>query len=211
MSYTPIINDILEVRHYCVEGPQTAINVLHARVTALGGGGLTQQQIAASAGIAIGNFYRACLNNTAVYYGVGVQKVAPLPRLASEYSSGGSGGGTGGADPLPYQVCGFIKKFTILAGRHGLGRMYVAFPPRQAQAAAIENPTPAYQANVAVLSTFVTGSITYTVGGASTSLDYGLYDVKNKVFTSTIGAVMIPKWATQRRRGDYGRVNAPPF
>jgi hypothetical protein len=49
------------------------------------------------------------------------------------------------------------------------------------------------------------------VGGSTVESVYGLTPVPDVTLTAFDSFVARPAWATQKRRGDYGRLNKGPF
>jgi hypothetical protein len=152
------------------------------------------------------------LHQSAFYAGLGIRGVKgfTLSNAAPAYDDANSGIGTGGLNPLPSQVAGLVTLVTNSAGRHGRGRVYVPFPA-QSDVSGLEVPTAAYVAKLDSLGGFLDDVQTVAAGGNSVTLTPCIV---NRDLISTIDIVNFrsrTKWATQRRRGDYGPGNATPF
>ena len=112
MSYNPAPGDLLEVRAVCrnnVVPSQISENVTHWTVTSTTGSGATQLEIAIVLDTAWFGFYKVFINNVASYRGTSVQRCQPLPRVIAEFTTANATNGTGGANPVPDQVCGLLK------------------------------------------------------------------------------------------------------
>jgi hypothetical protein len=217
--YSPVLNDVLEMRIWTTQVEQTAVNTVRYIVTGVGGGGLTNQQIATYMDGAIAPFYKPILCNNATYRGVGISRVVPTPRTVVSYSAASTGIGTGGATNLARQTTMLISTVTAFAGPHYRGRFYTAFPPAQFQLPTADAPTVA--ALVALSSLAITVfqfPNSLIVGGASIQLWPLVFQARKK------GPPIVPPswnlvtnvfvrqfWATQKRRGDYGRPNQSPI
>jgi hypothetical protein len=145
------------------------------------------------------------------YKGALAQIIAPLPVKAKVSFTSSTGPGTGGTTLQPQQVCGLASFTTALAGRSQRGRYYVPFPWSGAIATGGEGPSAAYITlgnNLAIalggLNSVGAGANTATVVAVVYHSDFLSGDpITNRSFRA--------KWATQRRRGDYGRQNVSPI
>lgn len=205
-----VLNDIYAVKLVSYDTSQVGINLLHHQVSAVGGAGLSDLQIANGLQTIFAPLYAILLNNNATFRGVQVQKVAPIPVNVAVNSTGAPSVGSGGATALPKQVSGLISAYTTLAGRSNRSRVYVAFPSAtQNQADGI--PTPGYITALNNLATALIATTTITVGANSVTLLAGVYHRRFLTITTWASIVVRGKWATQRRRGDEGRTNPVPF
>jgi len=119
--------------------------------------------------------------------------------------------GTFGGGPLPGQVSGLITKKSADGSKKGRGRSYIPFPSEDANGPD-GNPTADY---LLVLIAFATQTMTTLNATGVAGLMTADPVIANrpipglvKAITSTIPR---PRWATQRRRGDYGKPNVSPF
>ena len=123
--------------------------------------------------------------------------------------------GTGGATSLPKQTCGLASIKTALAGRRYRGRMYLPFPSVTMDTGD-GVPTAGYQVNVVNAVTVMLSVNNITVGGRTANW--------NTVLVHKAGKTPIPAsptpittfvidggWATQRKRGYFGRINESPI
>lgn len=206
------IGDIYRVRAVMQKGQQIAFNVHHYRADGVLGTEATNTEIATQISAAWHTEYKAVMDNSATYYGVDCQRVRPLPPTFPGFSTADQGlGSIALSDLLPKQVSGIISWVTQFAGPGFRGRTYVAFPSE------VDNdddgaPQPGYVTRLVALGgkirlpPLITG-----VGGGQITLGHGVYRRVLQAFNPSIFGLARPRWATQRRRGDYGRINAPPF
>jgi len=203
-----------ELKVFCVAGDQLAINVLHYKCQSIVGA-MGVLDAAGLAGLVFGPDYAPLLHNDASFYGTSVQDISALPYLLPGQDASNPLTGTGGATPLPDQVSGIITIQTAFTGRKNRGRVYVPFPPQQLSAV---------QANPIPLSGYVSRLSTLGIDLLNLSLNDGLgniatmhLEIHHRVLHAlgswTDAQAVRPnfKWATQRRRGDYGRANGLPF
>jgi hypothetical protein len=161
----------------------------------------------------IGVIYGTLIANGATMQGV---RYAPQPNpmgLAPIYSSATNTAGTGGAVALPKQATALIRFKTLLLGGSGENRLYIPFPPATANETTGE-PTATYIGLLNTMALILAGPVACqsTTGGSGQ-----LIPTLNRRPTSTFPLTQIQAglaghaWATQRRRGDYGRTNRSPF
>jgi hypothetical protein len=204
------LNDVQEVVIVCTQGPQTALNVLHYQITAITGVEATlAQQAAAIAAVAAPN-YKPILVAQATYYGVGVTHIWPLARSQMVSTTVNQGVGALIGDSLPWQTCGLAKIQTALAGRANRGRFYSAFGC-ETSSDVNGNPTVGYLAGLTTLMTALYVSQIVPGGGGNTTLTPVIYHRLTRLVTNVTGTLIRTKWASQRRRGQLGRPNPPPF
>jgi len=203
------LGQIVEVRVYCTEGDQTAVNVRHFEVTSVAGTGtMFSDMLQYYDGLFMAS-YPQLLNGGAFYSGLTLQRIFPGPKSSLAYGSQTAGAGTGGADPLPSQVCGVVSFRSPLSGPRNRGRMYVPFPPK-ALCDADGTPTPGYLDGLDGLGDVFTG--TDEIGGGGNSVQQSSIILHRADMTRTrfIQWVRRDKWGTQRRRGNYGKPNESP-
>lgn len=196
----------------CYMVGQAGLNLIHWVCTTNTGAGGTDTQFAISLDALLAPLLKPMMPSIATYYGVGVQQIWPLPLTALNISAAHTGVGSGGLAPVPPQVSGIITMNTGLAGRANRGRVYVPFPAAAFVDGTLTTPTGAYQILLTAVFNALATPITITVGGGTSVMTPGVYHrTTHAVSAFTTGRVN-PKWATQRRRGNYGRANPyPPF
>jgi hypothetical protein len=205
------VGDIIEARVITVQGPQMGVNVRHFRIDSVTGGEPSLSNIATQIEGAYAPGIRALMVSTATFRGVGARRIFPLPRSNEFISTASAGSGTVGGDALPFQTSGLITLRTALGSRRGRGRMYVAFPA-EADNAGQGLPSSGYTANLAGLAIVVESSQTVTGTAGSLVIVPGIFHrIGAPNFDPLVAAIPRLAWATQRRRGTFGRPNTPPF
>jgi hypothetical protein len=198
------VGDIYQVDVHCHALDQGAINVYHFAILATAGAP-THVTLAGTLDILAAGTYPPCLSATASYEGVELRRIKPTksrPVLASAPAVG-----SGGTPLMPRQVSGIWTKQSAGVGPGKRGRVYVPFPSSIDTNGLIDEPNATYLGNLATLATDWTGSEILTDGaGNTTTVQFGLLS-RAGVFTPCDDFRINAKWATQRRRGKYGRPN----
>lgn len=201
--------DKYEFKTYCIQGDQISINVGNYLVASLTGAGLTDQELADAFGTDASFRYKGWLNSVAQYVGCSVRNLS-VPLSPAVTSTNGAGSGSATGDPLPRQVSGLIHVETATGGRTGKGRKYVGFGTEQ------WNGT---DGNLTLGGFFVLDSVAnlwglpkaYAVGLRITGLQPCVRNRVSGNFTPIIKSHPDDRWATQKRRGSFGRQNPIPF
>jgi hypothetical protein len=213
----PIVGDVVQARVVCTTSTQVGMNITHWRVVSVIGVGASLQQIADQLDALLFTPYKAWLSAAASYRGVGVTNIMG-DRSVEQVSVAHSGVGAAAVSLIPTQVSGLIKWKTQSAGRHFRGRIYIPFPASNNQDVNGELNI----GGVARLADILTGyfpSLVVTIGAAQSTLQLVILHqptpsrpIPPASLTTdvSLGAV-VPEWATQRRRGDFGRPNVAPF
>lgn len=215
-GYLPAIGDLLQFRVCCYTPSQIALNIVHYKVVAVTGVGLNLDEFAVWADLAWKAGYKALMGSPSKWRGVGVQNL--MPARTREYSSiAGDGVGTAGTTMAPTQTSWLIRLRGALAGRKGVGHVYPGFPGGTFLNAAGEQTAPGLAAITNVAANF--GPQLIAEAGVNTStLDMQIRNAdtdipvpKTPTSTPVYQLYPAPLWATQRRRGDFGKQNLPPF
>jgi len=140
--------------------------------------------------------------------GVKIAALAQLPPPASGIARD-TDTGANASPTLPGQASYLISLYTNLAGRAYRGRNYVPFPmavdqdtdntPKAAVVTALQAV-----ANALYIPQFIT-----TGGGGTMTTTPVIYHRETQDSTPIFSALVQKRYATQRRRGDYGRLNSP--
>lgn len=202
------LEDIYQIRIRVIAGVQEAVNVLHMRTTLEAGNGATPIEIASVLSAEYAPLYKAVLSDSAIYQGVGVQRIRPLPVGVEAFSPIGAGAGVVPDDPLPQQVSGLITLRTSLSGRRQRGRKYIPFP------AEFHNdddvmPSNAYLNGLISLAQEFVSADTIVGALGTTGLNPVIFHRDLGTSDLVTSAVARATWATQRRRGGFGRPNTP--
>lgn len=202
--------DILEARFVCFVPNQVGINVRHYGVSGVIGAP-TGVDVADYLDGVFESFYKSCISSQATYRGCGVKRLLAVPS-AEDIGIANAGIGTGAGDLLPKQTCGLITLRTGLPGRGFRGRVYVPFPAEDDNDTD-STPTAAY---ITLLTAFGTQLKTVlpmviSVGVTEATLTPLVYHRLLGLGTAITQGTPRDRWASQRRRGDFGAMNLPPF
>jgi len=204
------VHDKYEVKAYCRKGDQAGINVRHFEVVAVTSSGLTDVEIADDLSSLIASAYKPWMAGNAEYLGCTVQNQTTAPFPAPSVSTIGAGIGTRSGDNLPLQVAGQIHLQSANSGRHGRGRVYVPFGSE------VFNESGAIVSTVGVvvldaIGALWKGPLVLSRILRNTALGGCIKNRVSGVFTPITRTVPDDRWATQRRRSNFGRQNPIPF
>lgn len=206
--------DLLVTKVYCTAGDQTAINVRFWDVSAVTMA-ITDQQATDAISDKMGTLMKPMMGTAGNYYGCSlytrvVNSRAPIALLGN--STVNSGTGSTASDVLPRQVSGIVAFKGSLLGHSVKGRAFIPFPP-EVNNNANGHPDATYTGLLAALGTMYQGPTTFThlISGATITLRGKLVPLSGTGDVAITIVTPRAKWATQRRRGDFGKVNAPPF
>lgn len=211
------LNEIVRVRMYCNDLEQVSINTWYLQCATVGGLGVTYTDVANNLEGGLSPAMIAILNNNAVFKGIGVQSVNAPIILAEAFANAHAGVGASGPNALPRQTCGLIRLKDGRAGRSGRGRLYMPFPSTLDNAGG-GAPTAGYVTRLGTVAALVANPFVVTVGPNSATMVPVLYH-RLRVGPPIVPASSTPitthlestLWATQRRRGSYGRPNTSPI
>lgn len=210
MSLPLALNDILSVQFYSQVAEQTAIMGFHYRVTTIGASAATDADAADALSTTMATPIKALLENNALYQGVQVRVLTHTPPPSPVLSAIGSAAGSAGAVGLPRQTAGLLSFQTGFAGPGRRGRMYVAFPAA-ADNVAGGSASAGYITRMQALAADLEGPINVAAGGRTATLTAVVFSRKLNTPFTIISSTTSNKWATQRRRGSFGRANTGPF
>jgi hypothetical protein len=219
MSTLLLPSDLLKVSVWCTNAEQASVNTFWYSVIGVGSPDATDQDMATELDTGFLNTaLPPILNNLTRYNGVEVQIYRPTGTMFvifnAAISIAGAGMGTGGALALPRQTSGITDWRTRFAGRAYRGRTYWPFPS-VSHDVGDGIPTGAY---ITLISTLATGFLNFTnvTGSGTATVQLVMRHRKNKAGTIPIPSqilvgTQLTKWATQRRRGSFGRPNVSPI
>lgn len=206
-----VFNDVVQFRVFTKLGDQTAINVRHYLCTSHTGTGATIAQAATSFNNLIATNWKTMIGLKATFRGTGAQKIWPLPLSLPALSNANQATGDSGDEPLPQQVCGYFNMKTAYGGRHQISRVYVPFPEEQDNDTLTFRPTAGYMTRLgAVAANFIT-PFTASAGANTSNLAPVVYHRATHGSDFILTATAKQLWATQRRRGSFGRTNESPI
>lgn len=163
--------------------------------------------------------YVQVMANEATYLGLGLRHIDPLPIGSEAVSIVGTGPGVGGTPPLPSQTCGLITQVGGLPALARKGRTYLPFPPSAASVAP-GVPSAGYLTGIQPIGNILinTWNMTGPYTGTQFNFICGWRPPQPTHTPPLLRSYAVPqffvraaKWATQRRRGGFGRPNALPF
>ena len=219
MNFFAPVGTLLRVTQWCVDSEQASENVNHWSVTTSTGVGITDTDIAAALDAICNATIPPLIYNGATYKGTTAQILGLSASPLFGSSNFGAAAGIGGAIGMSRQTAGLIRLNTIYAGPGYRGRQYMPFPSTT-QDVGLGVPTGAY---VAFLSNhrnlyFVVQSVPHIGGGGSGIIKPVLYHRYKPgppivpAFSTDISSHASSSfWATQRRRGSFGRPNTAPI
>jgi hypothetical protein len=209
----PALNSVYEIKVVCFENTdqQLSLNVYHYFVSAPDTGtGATDAQIAVAMDTAVAALYKACMGNTATYRGVAAQRISPLPKGVPGTTIANTGAGSVAAGILPAQTSGLISLKTLFAGRKYRGRVYPGF---MALTFADVDGKMTAAGNTAITNLRNAIPLAFTAGTVPNQSFMALciWHRSTATFTQVGGLSNLQAFATQRRRGQSGRLNVLPF
>jgi len=201
------------VRHFCwfPERTQIGINALHYAITSIGSGSpadFDMENVSKWFGDVAAPLYQSVIPEVCYYVGCEAQRVFPTLSLFEGFGYDDMWGDVD-IEPLPAQVSGFIKLKTSLAGRSGLGRVYVPFPPSSFVDAA-GAPTGAAVTAYQAVADGLMGANTIGDGTTTGGVEMIVWGRTGPTIATVVEAEAKGKWATQRRRGMFGSINDLP-
>jgi len=208
------VNDFIILKAWTSDTDQASVQRVWYFCNASAGAGATDLQLATQANATLAPIYKTILNNNATYHGIQTQLYRLGQPFAAQQDSSSTGAGTAGATAMARQVAGITTLTTAYSGRRYRGRIYWPFP---ATAADTGNgvPTAGYLTILDSLGIYLINTIVVGSGGNTSTLIPVLQHAAGKTPTPAptplLDALPVGKWATQRRRGSYGRVNVSPI
>lgn len=173
---------------------------------------LTDLDFADNFDAVVGPSIPAILDSNAEYRGVIVQIYSGLtfkPKWTSTDSTVHAGPGTGGGISLPKQTAGITSWYTALPKQANRGRTYWPFPSTGMDEGD-GFPTDAYVTAINNIALLIRNITVVAIGGRSASFNQVLFHRKVPGITNIVTPASHKAWATQRRRGTYGRPQANP-
>jgi hypothetical protein len=201
-----LVNDFVQVNLYGQSAAQGSQNAFHFKCTSIVGAGALVSDAAILMDATFASLMKALMSNESGYTGTMVQVVAPT-RKPFAVANANAGAGVAGTPGVARQVAGLFSKITSFTGQANRGRFYIPFP-----AAADDDtngfPTAGYMTRMGFLAAAVIQNFTITSGADTSTIEAVIFHKGSPGTTTTvITATARQKWATQRRRGSYGKPN----
>jgi uncharacterized membrane protein len=210
MSQDVNLNDVVEVRSFISNAEQVAENVWHVACIAAGTPPLIDLDVGVEFGTLLALAYKSIITSNSNYLGTITRVLNRVPTAAAVKDQTLHGVGTVTPPDAPRQSSGIISWFTAFAGRKYRGRQYIPFPPTSV-VQGDGTPGSGYVTVLTNIATALTGPINISVGARTGTIQLCVYHRSTKTYTLILGGVGVTKFATQRRRGSYGRPNISPF
>lgn len=204
------VDDLIRCKIVTQCDNQAGLMILHFRVTS------NDIPVATDLSDVLGTFagvfagpMKAVMSERARYAGLTLARNRGI-WTAEYFSAVGQGFGLVAGDTLPKQICGVVSKRVAVAGHGKTGRSYVPFPGEVSNSA-IAAPTGAYMTLLSAVKDAIVSQIDYVVAPNRMVFTPIVYK-KLSPGTSAVVVDGIARgvWGTQRRRGDFGRVNLAP-
>jgi len=174
------------------------------------GGGASLLEIAAGLDASYVAQYKALMSSEATYAGTGVKNMT-APKTMEYADVSNAGVGTVVQAALPTQLSYLIKKTTILGSRGNHGRIYPFFAPVTAVGPSGIMTSSFYTTLQALAAAIPLNLLITGAAGTITVVMLLRHGKTSFTYTPVSGLVASPLWATQRRRGEFGAPNTPPF
>ncbi len=209
-------------RIWCVTssfGGQASVNTIHYMTAAVGAIPATDLDVATALNNLLAVDMKSLLGNLATYRGVQAQILKPAfpyhAEFVEQFDNSLAGIGNAGPDMFAGQTCGLLSFQTIKSGPQFRGRFYIPFPSTESSNAD-GTPAASYIANAGDLAGTVGVGLAVSDSGRTATLVRVLLNGRNKagevptpqpVLSTTVSGL----WATQQRRGPFGRQNRSPI
>lgn len=209
---TLVTNDIWQVRIVSYVADQIAVNTLHYRVGATLGASVSDSRAVEDFDTMTTLAYKNLLSQDATLRGYSIQRISPLPKTLPVIRVNSAGPGLVASTVLPKQSTAVLAARTQFAGKNQRSRIFIPFPG-EGDNDANGVPSANYVTRLNALGAIVYAPWTAVLNAGVDEAEMvpvvyhrasGTYDF----ITSWIGR---SKWATQERRGDYGKQNQLPF
>lgn len=208
-------NTMYSIEHIIVSGGQTAVLRRYVRSGVVTGPGpLADQDVANAIADQYAPLYQPLIWNSAEYRGVLFTRASgalpmTIPTIGVPTAAAP---GTGGTTAMSKQTAGLISLKTESQGKKHRGRQYVPFPSASANTGT-GIPTLLYLADLTSLGVELRTARVYSNPALTETVTLAPVIWKKGALTWSIVTSMVVKrgWATQRKRGDFGRLNASPI
>lgn len=211
-NYNIPIGGVVRAVDYCTVPGQVSTNTRKWQLVALSTGtGFSSSAFTLTYDSQLSGWMLVLLSTGAEYYGTQVYLMNPIgaaPR--PDATNVNQGAGTFGAGLLPTQTSGLVQLYSTTLGKIGQGRTYVPFPSPTASEAN-GTPTAGYLNALNDLGGFLSSNLTVVDGVQVATFRPCLYRGGADVPRFLESFRRPDAWATQRRRGSFGRTNSLPF
>lgn len=206
-------SSIVQVRIWTTDSEQAAVNTIYYRCTDAGNLPYpTDEDMAAELDDIIKPALRNIIYSGATYNGLQLTVLGGTPQTATLNWPITGGGGLSGDVGMARQAAGLNTWTTIYSGSKYRGRTFWPFPA-VSDDEGLGVPTALYQTHLAAL---LAGLFNYHVitgdSGGFLGTQIGVYSRKAPAptFTPINNFIIRKKWATQKKRGSFGKANSSP-
>lgn len=212
MAFSVVVGGVVRHVSYCtIPGQVSTTKRDWQCINITGGSSLASADVLVDLDTAMSSLFIDAISNQATYYGSQLYYQTPVgPAPRPDATTGNQNIGINVSPLLPTQVCGLVSLYSNDLGKSGQGRVYVPFPYQGAQDVN-GSPDAGYMAGLANFAVILTTPRGIASGGAVGTFVPVLYVPGGPPPKRLISGIPRDAWATQRRRGDYGRLNANPF
>lgn len=203
------VNDILELKWYCVLNGQYSVNTRHYKVFSVTGAGKTDSQALTQIQGDLAPFIKNIMSNEARYLGDSAQIIRPVRRPAT-FSSTETGVGLVASDALPPYVAGLLSFVSNTANRHGRGRNFIAFPA-ESDNDPTGIPSVAYRAGLIALGAYLDVPLEIGTLPDTVVLTPVLYDRTTHATVEVTDSHARTVWSHCKRRSMIRGGDRPPL
>lgn len=206
---TPLdAGDIFKTIAYCEMRGQVSQNVRHWVVVSKDPAAThTDEDVRAALATLLKAPYQDCLSQDAQWYGLSLQKIAPL-KFDTVFTPN-AGAGSDPTDCLPGAVAGLLVFKTGLAGRQNRGRSYIPFAGEGANTS-LGLPNAGHLIQLQDVATIYATPQTIVKGGLNMIVSPIIYPSGQAGGRLIVSGARASKWASMRSRGDYKAANKLP-
>lgn len=210
MARVLVGGNILETVIVCIDNEQASYNVFHHLVATGGTITATDADVAKALSNGLATPYKNAMTSSSAFRGAQTRVLIVTPPPSPQAFVGDAGDGAIVGIPLPRQCTGIISWRTAGSGPGMRGRSYIPFPPVEADEGD-GVPTDAYLTLLGLIAGAFLSVRDIEVSGRVAHIDPGILHRSDLSFTPFTDFRTPRKFATQRRRGSYGRPNSTPF
>jgi len=213
MPSTPVVGDILQMRVFSQASTQLGINVLHLSIKAQVAPFTSDQTLVDHLSEGFSSSWRQVQGPNSIYYGMALSLRVGVEWLQIATSIAGQGAGLLAGDVMSRQTSGVLTITAGLPGRRYRGRVFLPFPSEGGNSPD-GHPNAAYVGAMSALGGAFASNMVLMEdppGLGQTTIRMGIYHRNDGTISDVTGFNPRNKWATQKRRGDYGKPNTPPF
>jgi hypothetical protein len=210
----PALNagDIVQVRIWTTLAEQAAVNTIHYVISTVPTPGPTPLDLITALDTSIAPEIKALLPIDATYNGMQGRVINTPTLYLNDVDVTSAGPGTNANPAMGRQLCGLIRLATIFARPKYRGRLYWPFPCVDEDFTG-GIPSVAYVTALNGILGNMFSLTTFGGGGGTANCAMAIYHRATNDATRVVasGSFAERKWATQKRRGSFGRANVSPI